>query len=92
MWTNSRLFRIQVNRDSSKDLWQQAAVATGEVWHGIILSTKTRVYAQLLRSQCLIKIAGKFLTNLHKHLEKSHSEAFKELEVKRNSRSTKVRK
>ena len=32
--------------------------------------------------QCLIKIAGKFPTNLHKHLGKSHSEAFKELEKK----------
>jgi len=28
------------------------------------------------------KISGKFPTNLHKHLEKSHSEAFKELEAK----------
>ena len=32
--------------------------------------------------QCLIKIAGKFPTNLCKHLGKSHSEAFKELEKK----------
>ena len=48
---NSRLFGIQVNRDSSKDLWQQASLAPGEVRYGIILSTtrtKTRVYAQLL--------------------------------------------
>jgi len=33
-------------------------------------------------SQCYAKISGKFPTNLHKHLEKSHSEAFKELEAK----------
>ena len=32
--------------------------------------------------QCLIKIAGKFPTNLRKHLGKSHSEAFKKLEKK----------
>ena len=32
--------------------------------------------------QCLIKIAGKFPTNLCKHLGKSHSEAFKESEKK----------
>jgi len=33
-------------------------------------------------SQCYTKILGKFPTNPLKHLQKSHSEAFKELEVK----------
>lgn len=33
-------------------------------------------------SQCYAKISGKFPTYLRKHLEKSHSEAFKELEAK----------
>ena len=47
--------------------------------------------------QCLIKIAEKFPSNLPKHLEKSHSEAFKELEKKeekkqRECRSEKAKK
>ena len=33
-------------------------------------------------SQCYAKVSGKFPTTLRKHLEKSHSEAFKELEAK----------
>ena len=43
--------------------------------------------------QCLIKIAGKFPTNLRKHLGKCHSEAFKESEKKeeKNTGSAKVR-
>ena len=97
MRTNSRLFRIQVNRDSLKDLWQQASVAPGKLCYGIILSTrtKTRVYAVTTTEglQCLIKIAGKFPTNLRKHLGKCHSEAFKESEKKeeKNTGSAKVR-
>ena len=45
--------------------------------------------------QCLIKIAGKFPTNLRKHLGKSHSKAFKELEKKEEEkkyRSAKVKR